>query len=266
MFFNSPITFLSSFIPRDDTLPLPTLSAFHVPSLPSPLPRPPLRFYPALKCESPSPPRATRFSLPTYRERRYLHENHVERAKGRTDSYVRATAFNLSVWSLVVRDLTFEETARKDRWLLRRHKRERGATKSLSEDSGYEFPLAVAEETEWDLTEGAAENSLQMGSSRVNFEIPAWAYIVHIRAGRSALGKRAVQRNRAKRRIRAAASQVFPQHACRGREYVFTANPEVLTIAYPDLVEEVRMSLRKSGCWRDEMTIEMLRRGRYCKR
>lgn len=265
MVSHSSVTFLRSFDPPSDIPLLPTLPAFHVLTLPSPLPCLP-HFHPPIKCDTPSPPRATRLSLPTYRERRYLYENHVERAKGRADSYIRATAFNLSVWSLVVRDLTFEETARRDRWLRRRHERERREVRPLSSDSGYDLPLAIQEGTEWGLNEGAAEDGTQMGSSRMNFEIPAWAYVVHIRAGRTTLGKRAVQRNRAKRRIRAAASQVFPQHACRGREYVFGANPEALTIAYPDLVEEVRIALRKTGCWRDEMTIEMLRRERYCKR
>lgn len=96
--------------------------------------------------------------------------------------------------------------------------------------------------------------------------VPPWAYTVITRAPKSIIGKRSVLRNRAKRRIRAAAAQIFPCHASRHIEYVFTANPESLIICFEELVEEVRDALKAIQCWEDNLPIEMIRREKYCER
>lgn len=235
-------------------------------------------------------PRATRLSLPTFRERRYLQENYVERAKGRATNFAKATAFTLLAWPLVVRELSPEEIDRRRKWLMKQRNSQDGPSgmaqgnasiastvrknvvpaseldEAMIPDVGCEMLLEINHDSLLLDTEELAENSLLWEASRYDFNIPPWAYVVRVRAGKSTLGKRAVQRNRAKRRIRAAASAVCPQHACRGREYVFTANPEALTIGYHDLVDEVRMALKRSGCWEDTMTTDMLRREKYCGR
>lgn len=96
--------------------------------------------------------------------------------------------------------------------------------------------------------------------------VPAWAYTVIIRAKKSTIGKRSVLRNRAKRRIRAAVAQIFPRHASRQVEYVFTANPESLIICFEELVKEVSDALEAIHCWKDNLTIDMIRREKYCER
>lgn len=96
--------------------------------------------------------------------------------------------------------------------------------------------------------------------------VPPWAYTVIIRATKPIIGKRSVLRNRAKRRIRAAAAQILPRHASRQLEYMFTATPESLVIRFEELVEEVCNALKAVNCWEDNLTIEMIRREKYCER
>lgn len=241
--------------------------------------RAPPRRRSCVTCSTPAP-RATRLSLPTYRERRFLEEHYVERAKGRAVAVARATAFTLKVWPLVVRDLTADEVARRARWL--RGQRAQGgggdelaggaaspgeaAPGEAAPELAGEMVLALRHDSELLDSPELEEMRLLAEAAHVGFSLPPWAYVVRVRAGKPVLGKRAVQRNRAKRRIRAAASSVCPDHARRGLEYVFTANPEVLTIAYAELVDEVRTTLKRTGCWEEEMTLEGLRRDRYCKR
>ncbi|CAN8074968.1 unnamed protein product [Agarophyton chilense] len=100
----------------------------------------------------------------------------------------------------------------------------------------------------------------------IRFDIPTWAYIVRVRAPKSVLGKRAIQRNRVKRRIRAAAAQIMPNHAKRGYEYIFSAFPECLTSPFSVILGDVERSLRNTYLWKDHMTEEELRRNMYCKR
>lgn len=240
--------------------------------------------------EAPEAPRATKLSLPTYRERRYLEDNYVERAKGRAAHYARTTAFTLMAWPLVVRELAPEEIERRRRWLKKQRAEQDGVQSTPNENApvlseeigdvisdagteeivipevGYEMVLGMNHDSLLLDASEYEEESLLLEASKWDFTIPPWAYVVRVRAGKTGLGKRAVQRNRAKRRIRAAASVICPNHASRGREYVFTANPEALTIGYHDLVDEVRISLKRASCWEDELAIEMLRREKYCKR
>lgn len=96
--------------------------------------------------------------------------------------------------------------------------------------------------------------------------VPPWAYIVSIRTPKPILGKRATQRNRAKRRIRAVAGQILPLFAVRGIEYCFTLNPEILLIEHKVLVADMHSALKAVNCWSDYMTEDMVRREKYCER
>lgn len=216
-------------------------------------------------CCHPNPITPRRQSLPTTREREYLANNFVDRARGRSLAYTRTTAFSLTVWQLVVRDLTEKEARRRARWRERQAGdkkvlKVRQTDKEVDECSEVDMPVVLVEDA---VT--ADEKGLERLDVTVDFDMPKWAYIVRVNAGKSVIGKRAVQRNRAKRRIRAAASEVMPAHADRGKEYTFSANPEALTIAHPDLVEEVRLALKNVGCWVEETTLDMVKRERYCK-
>lgn len=209
-----------------------------------------------------------------------MAENYVERDKGRPKFFAHATAFTLAVWPLVVRELTPDEARRRAGWL-RRQCQEQGSNNASPLSTAIELEADGFEEhtelqqlpdyadslllDEHDLASSPDSNGSSLRLQYL-FEIPPWAYIVRIRAGKTSLGKRAVQRNRAKRRIRAAANQICPDHASRGREYVFTANPEALTIDFRDLVDEVISALKKARSWEDSMTEDMLRRKKYCSR
>lgn len=96
-------------------------------------------------------------------------------------------------------------------------------------------------------------------------EIMTWAYIVRVKAHKYDLGKRAVTRNRAKRRVAAAARVVCPAHACRGREYVFSVEPAALVTPFPLLLLEVEEALRDLQCWRDNLSLDEIKRPRFRK-
>jgi ribonuclease P protein component len=61
----------------------------------------------------------------------------------------------------------------------------------------------------------------------------------------------AVLRNRARRRLRAAAAAILPAHATAGHDYVLIARGETVRRPYPALVEDLRQGLRRLGLWRD---------------
>jgi ribonuclease P protein component len=61
----------------------------------------------------------------------------------------------------------------------------------------------------------------------------------------------AVARNRARRRLRAAADQILPQHAAPGRDYVMIARTETLTRPFPLLLGDLETALKRLGAWRD---------------
>jgi ribonuclease P protein component len=54
----------------------------------------------------------------------------------------------------------------------------------------------------------------------------------------------AVERNRAKRRLRAAAAQVLPLSGKGGNDYVLVARPATLTRNFNDLLEDLSVALR----------------------
>jgi ribonuclease P protein component len=68
-----------------------------------------------------------------------------------------------------------------------------------------------------------------------------------VRVGFTATKKlgNAVQRNRAKRRLRAAVQAVMPLHARAGHDYVLVARDGALTRSYPDILHDLTLALGK---------------------
>lgn len=62
----------------------------------------------------------------------------------------------------------------------------------------------------------------------------------------------AVERNRARRRLRAAAREVLEPHAVPGRDYVIVGRAATLRRPYDALVGDLVLALRKTECYRDE--------------
>ena len=61
-----------------------------------------------------------------------------------------------------------------------------------------------------------------------------------------------VERNRARRRLRAAAQQVMPEAAAPGHDYVLIGRVETLARPYDLLVEDLRTALKRVGVVRAE--------------
>lgn len=59
----------------------------------------------------------------------------------------------------------------------------------------------------------------------------------------------AVQRNRARRRLRAAVAAVMPHHARQGHDYVVIARTETLRRPFRTLVDDLETALRRLGMW-----------------
>ena len=57
----------------------------------------------------------------------------------------------------------------------------------------------------------------------------------------------AVRRNRIKRRFRAAARMVVPEHAAPGRDYVLIARPGAEARPWPALVDDLTRALKHAG-------------------
>jgi ribonuclease P protein component len=74
-----------------------------------------------------------------------------------------------------------------------------------------------------------------------------------IRIGFTATRKigNAVVRNRARRRLRAAAASVMARHAVPGFDYVLIARAETPKRPYAALIEDLETALRRSGTWHD---------------
>lgn len=60
----------------------------------------------------------------------------------------------------------------------------------------------------------------------------------------------AVARNRARRRLRAAAAQVLPDHAAMGHDYVVIARLETLERPFDDLLGDLTAGLKRLGVYR----------------
>ncbi len=61
----------------------------------------------------------------------------------------------------------------------------------------------------------------------------------------------AVARNRARRRLRAAAERVLPLHARPGLDYVMIARAETLTRPFAAMLGDLEAALRRLGAWRE---------------
>jgi len=59
-----------------------------------------------------------------------------------------------------------------------------------------------------------------------------------------------VQRNRARRRLRAVVSQIMPQHAAEQRDYVVIARKGTLDRPFERLVSDLENALRRLDAWR----------------
>ncbi len=61
----------------------------------------------------------------------------------------------------------------------------------------------------------------------------------------------AVKRNRARRRLRAAAAAILPVHAAPGHDYVLIARAGTVTRPYAALLEDLCTGLRRLGVYRN---------------
>lgn len=61
------------------------------------------------------------------------------------------------------------------------------------------------------------------------------------------LDKRAVGRNRIKRRLRAVAADILPHNAKAGRDYIFIARADAASREYDDLKKDLKWCLGKLG-------------------
>ena len=62
----------------------------------------------------------------------------------------------------------------------------------------------------------------------------------------------AVERNRARRRLRAAAAAVMPRHATPGADYVLIARGATVNRPFAELMADLETALRRTKAWRDE--------------
>ncbi len=63
---------------------------------------------------------------------------------------------------------------------------------------------------------------------------------------------KAVQRNRARRRLRALAEEVLPRHASPGHDYVLIGRRTTVERPFGLLRHDLHTALRKLGVWREE--------------
>jgi ribonuclease P protein component len=66
----------------------------------------------------------------------------------------------------------------------------------------------------------------------------------------------AVERNRARRRLRAAAAEIMPRHALPGHDYVLIARAETAARPWPALLADLEAALRRVRAWRDDAARE----------
>ena len=65
----------------------------------------------------------------------------------------------------------------------------------------------------------------------------------------------AVTRNRARRRLKAAAAAVMPEHAAAGFDYVLIARGTTASRPYAELVGDLETALRRLGTWRETTAV-----------
>jgi ribonuclease P protein component len=104
--------------------------------------------------------------------------------------------------------------------------------------------LRVAASGRKSATKGLVLQALDRGEGRHHSDAGAGAEVwLGITASRR-VGS-AVQRNRAKRRLRAAAAQVLPAFGAPNTEYVLIGRRATLTRAFPALLSDLREALRR---------------------
>jgi ribonuclease P protein component len=62
----------------------------------------------------------------------------------------------------------------------------------------------------------------------------------------------AVERNRARRRLKAAAAALMPDHAAPGMDYVLVARAETVRRPYGGLLGDLEAALRRLKLWRED--------------
>ena len=80
---------------------------------------------------------------------------------------------------------------------------------------------------------------------------PACAIGLGLTTSKKMVGKKAVDRNRARRRLRALAHEILPLSAQAGYDYVLLAREEALTLDYERLKRDLRWALNKMGLGRE---------------
>ena len=81
-------------------------------------------------------------------------------------------------------------------------------------------------------------------------ELPESAFRLGFTASRKVGG--AVQRNRARRRLKAAAGQVMTVHAVPGMDYVLVARAETVKRPFLGLIADLETALRRLKMWRGD--------------
>ena len=66
----------------------------------------------------------------------------------------------------------------------------------------------------------------------------------------------AVKRNRARRRLRAAAQDVIPSHACKGYDFVVIGRAVTLSRPFSSLIRDFHQALKKLGAYRKADVLE----------
>jgi ribonuclease P protein component len=61
-----------------------------------------------------------------------------------------------------------------------------------------------------------------------------------------------VERNRARRRLKAAAQQVLERHAVSNHDYVVIARAETLSRKFPDLLLDMETAMKRLGAWEEK--------------
>ncbi|CAO3686942.1 unnamed protein product [Umbelopsis ramanniana] len=93
------------------------------------------------------------------------------------------------------------------------------------------------------------KESMPNDSSLPPLAKPSQQPVLHYRAsvitGKKALGKSAVARNRARRRILSAAQHSFPDCAIPGNDYLFFAQPEAVTVPWTTLMAHMKNALEQ---------------------
>ncbi|KAI8581309.1 hypothetical protein K450DRAFT_197760 [Umbelopsis ramanniana AG] len=74
---------------------------------------------------------------------------------------------------------------------------------------------------------------------------PVLHYRASVITGKKALGKSAVARNRARRRILSAAQHSFPDGAIPGNDYLFFAQPEAVNVPWSTLMAHMKNALEQ---------------------